>query len=143
MHTYTEKKTFDFSKMDDKAWREFKAVIGTDVDGWRYTRTSDGRCWVHHYLTANQTVGKYMFADCTSLREVVLPEELKSIDDYAFLRCQSLQTLKVPKKTKELGRLPFNYCLSLSDLWLSKGIALNGKVAEHCSHNFKVFNYEK
>lgn len=143
VHTYTEKKTFDFSKMDDKAWREFKAVIGTDVDGWRYTRTSDGRCWVHHYLTANQTVGKYMFADCTSLREVVLPEELKSIDDYAFQRCQSLQTLKVPKKTKELGRLPFNYCLSLSELWLPKGIALNGKVAELCSHNFKVFNYEK
>lgn len=140
-HIYTDVKTFDFDTMDEKQWSTFKAFIGTKQDGVFYTRTDDNKYWAHYNLQAN-TVGMYMFANCSSLCEVILPEGTKRIDNYAFSGCQSIQVLKIPAKTKELGSTPFDYMPSLVELWIPKGIQFQGKINDHCSPAFKAKGYE-
>ena len=72
----------------------------------------------------------------------ILPEGLKYIGYDAFLQCQSLQSMRVPRTTKELGNVPFNSCLSLAELWLPKGIKVNKRFVDHCSHGLKINYYE-
>ena len=141
VHLYTDTKTFDFDNMDEKTWKSFKAFVGTKQDGIFYTRTDDNKYWSHYNLQAN-TLGKNMFANCSSLCEVVLPETTKRIDDYAFTGCQSIQVMKIPQKTKELGKVPFDYMPSLVELWIPKGIQFDGKINDHCSPAFKAHGYE-
>jgi hypothetical protein len=49
-----------------------------------------------------------MFAGCTSLRKILLPNQTRKIDDYAFFDCPALQTITIPPTTTELGQAPFS-----------------------------------
>ena len=140
IHTYTQIKSFDFDNMDEKTWKSFKAYIGSKQDGIFYTRTEDNKYWANYNCQAN-TIGILMFSNCSSLNEIILPENTKRIDHGAFTGCQSIEVLKIPVKTKELGETPFDYCTSLRELYLPQGIEFKGKINDHCSPGFKAHAY--
>ena len=99
--------TYDFDKMTETEWKSFEANIGTKKDGFFYTRTDDNRYWVH-YTCQDSVIGNHMFAGCTSLRKILLPNQTRKIDDYAFFDCPALQTITIPPTTTELGQAPFS-----------------------------------
>lgn len=140
-NSYEEKKVFQFKEMDAKSWREFKNVCGTDFDGYSYS-FSDGICWEEYYLLTN-TVGIKMFADCSSLKVLVLPESVSEIGSWAFSGCQSLHVMRIPKKTKSIGKFPFQYCTSLSKLIIPRGIRYTSpdEVHRNCSPGLQVYDY--
>ena len=140
-NSYEEKKVFQFKEMDAKSWREFKNVCGTDFDGYSYS-FSDGICWEEYYLLTN-TVGINMFADCSSLKVLVLPESVSEIGSLAFSSCQSLHVMRIPKKTKSIGWFPFQYCTSLSKLFIPRGIHYKtpDEVYRNCSPGLRVYDY--
>lgn len=140
-NSYEEKKVFKFKEMDAKSWREFKDVCGTDFDGFSYS-FSDGICWEEFYLLPN-TIGINMFADCSSLKVLVLPESVSEIGSLAFSSCQSLHVMRIPKKTKSIGRFPFQYSSSLSKLFIPRGIHYKtpDEVYRNCSPGLQVYDY--
>lgn len=107
-------KNFDFATMDEVQWREFKKNVGAKMTDRIYTRTDDNKYWVSYFCQAN-AIGCEMFANCTSLREVILPEKLKEIGERAFLSCQSIETMTIPAKVYNVGKQPFAYCVSMRE----------------------------
>ena len=74
------------------------------------------------------------FANCTSLKTVLLPPMLDRIDNYAFENCSSLDNLEFPNTLLVINSRAFQNCTSLSSVNLSEckdfgtieGYAFNG-----------------
>lgn len=52
------------------------------------------------------TIGEGLFADCTELTSVVLPNSVESIGDWAFARC-NLTSITIPENVYEIGGSSF------------------------------------
>lgn len=58
-----------------------------------------------------ETIGEFAFADCNSLKEIILPEGVKEIGRGAFFDCRSLRTAVIPEslelmRTEAFARNP-------------------------------------
>lgn len=49
-------------------------------------------------------ISEYAFKDCSSLKEIQIPESILIIGDQAFSGCARLIDIKIPKTTEELGK---------------------------------------
>lgn len=58
-------------------------------------------------------VGAYSFSDCDNLSEIILPSELKSIEDGAFEYCDNLTEIDIPNSVINIGVGVFDMCTSL------------------------------
>jgi hypothetical protein len=128
----TRTTVYDFSSMTEKQWKEFKTDIGAKQKGVTYSRKDDNTYWAN-YICQKDIVGKYMFADCSSIRKIVLPKTTQGIDDYAFFNCSSLQTIRLPESTKKVGKFPFYHCTSLEEIMAPRAINISLNIAEKCS----------
>lgn len=82
--------------------------------GLAYTRISDTE-YTELSFCVKDVIGEQMFADCTSLSVVKLPQKVKSISDYAFYNCNSLQNIIIPSKA-ERGNNIFQDCPAIIDI---------------------------
>lgn len=57
-----------------------------------------------------------LFADCSKIASVVLPEELREIGSQAFLNCTSLSAFALTDSVTEIAENPFGGCTSLSSI---------------------------
>lgn len=129
---YSNTVIYNFDMMTEKTWKQFKSDIGTKQDGLIYTRKDDNTYWESFFCQKN-IIGKHLFADCSSLQEIVLPQATKKIDNYAFLRCVSLQEIRLPEKVKEVGKTPFFLCTVLEKVLAPKSMTSEGNICEKCS----------
>lgn len=56
------------------------------------------------------------FLGCSSLEEVILPENLSSIGEEVFWSCTSLKTINLPETVTEIGEEAFFGCTSLENI---------------------------
>lgn len=49
------------------------------------------------------------FCDCENLSEVIIEDGVSNIDDYTFYHCTSLKELYIPESVKTIGRLSVGY----------------------------------
>lgn len=75
------------------------------------------------YYCQRNTIGKWMFANCSSLINIILPSSTERIDDYAFKECLCLQSITIPSETKQIGLDPFYKCASLEKIIAPSHIA--------------------
>lgn len=127
-----DNKTYDFDTMNEKQWKSFKSRVGLNHEGLYYTKTEDEEI-LANYTSEKNTIGKYMFKDCSSLYSIILPSSLIKIDDFAFLGCVSLKSIRIPEKVKEVGKTPFSYCFSLEKIEVPRGFMTNSTLATKCS----------
>lgn len=79
-------------------------------------------------------VDAYAFSECRNLREVVLNEGLKKIEDRAFMRCTSLETITLPSTLTEIGIYVFYNCSGLREIVFHEGLHRIGDGSFHsCS----------
>ena len=62
------------------------------------------------------------FADCKSLRSIVIPDGVTSIGDGAFCGCKSLSSLVFPDSVTSIGHSAFSGCDSLESLVLPESV---------------------
>lgn len=75
------------------------------------------------YITGFKDFRYYnMFAGCTSLESVMLPDQVKRISYGAFNGCTSLSSVRLPKQLEVLETSVFDGCKSLSNIELPKGL---------------------
>ena len=64
------------------------------------------------------------FRNCNKLSEIILPDSVDNIADYAFEECTSLKKVTFPEELKKIGVGVFKNCIKLEDLclpiWLNK-----------------------
>ncbi|MGJ8637930.1 MAG: leucine-rich repeat domain-containing protein [Opitutaceae bacterium] len=63
-------------------------------------------------------IGRFAFADCSSLDSITLPSDLSTIPAHCFNRCSNLISLEIPNGVVEIGEYAFSNCLSLTSVIL-------------------------
>lgn len=74
------------------------------------TNTLIAGCGNSTIPTSVTAIGDYAFANCTSLHELNLHNQLTSIGEWAFLNCSSLTSLRVPASLTHVGGSAFAAC---------------------------------
>ncbi|NLL55875.1 MAG: leucine-rich repeat protein [Clostridiales bacterium] len=75
------------------------------------------------------TLSEYAFANCTSLREIHLPDSVTSIGAYAFASCTSLTDITLPKGIDSISERTFSGCESLKEITLPSNVLFVGQAA--------------
>jgi uncharacterized repeat protein (TIGR02543 family) len=76
-----------------------------------------------------ESLGKYAFADCTSLTSINLPASLTTIATYAFSGCTALTEISIPAGVTELSDYLFSGCTELTTVLLQDGLSGIGAYA--------------
>ena len=118
--------------MTEKEWKGFKRDIGDKQEGRFYTRSNDNSYWTH-YTSQKNVIGENMFARCSSLHSIILPQSTTEIGDYAFMRCISLKKITIPQKTETLGKKAFLNCTSLEKVLAPAKMQTKGVACDKCS----------
>ena len=61
-------------------------------------------------------IGAAAFMNYVNLKEIVLPETVKSLDQYAFAGCTALTSFKLPEGITEITEAVFSGCSSLQEV---------------------------
>ncbi len=78
-------------------------------------------------------IGAYCFYNCTGLSALSLPNGLTSIGDYAFAKCDGFTVLSLPNTVTSIGSHVFSACSNLANLTLSNTLQTIGTYAfEKC-----------
>lgn len=72
-------------------------------------------------------IEKSAFADCTSLKKVVIPEGIEEIGANAFDNCTALETISLPNSLSKIGTDAFNECSSLKYFTFENGAYLGNE----------------
>jgi len=84
-------------------------------------------------------IGNEAFMGCDSLKQVILPESVKSIGEGAFTLCKKLKSFNIPSGVTVLPLCAFSQCSSLDSIDLPANIKTIGKMAFYgCTHIQKV-----
>ena len=59
----------------------------------------------------------YVFSGCTNLTEITLPESLYSIGKSAFQACKRLTSITIPSSVKYIGKAAFSVCDNLNSVY--------------------------
>lgn len=70
-----------------------------------------------------KTVGALAFLECEVLSEVTLPENLEVIGDGAFQGCKKIENITLPETLKKIGDLAFYNCEALKQISIPDGVA--------------------
>ena len=74
-------------------------------------------------------IGNSAFEGCTSLEKVTLKEGLVTIGDKAFKGCSSLTSITMPATVQKIGNYAFENCTKLKTVKLNEGLLTIGKKA--------------
>ena len=80
-------------------------------------------------------IAEQAFADCKSLRYIVLPRNLKEIKERAFEGCIMLEQVLFPESLKKIGLSAFKGCVSLKTVDLSRlkgAVDIGARAFEGC-----------
>ncbi|MBO6262911.1 MAG: leucine-rich repeat domain-containing protein, partial [Clostridia bacterium] len=64
----------------------------------------------------------WVFADCTSLKSVTLPEGIEWIGSYNFSGCTALEEINIPSTVTVIGVGAFRDCTSLTSIEIPEGV---------------------
>ncbi len=93
-----------------------------------------------------QKIESYAFSMCVNLKEIYLPNSLKSIENHAFYGCDSLESIKIPEGVESIEALVFSGCSSLKEIYLPsslKEIADNAFYQHQTNDSGPVFIVKK
>ncbi len=80
-----------------------------------------------------KTIEKNAFMYCAALEEIELPDGLETLGDQAFYRCSALKKVSVPEGVEKLGYATFMFCESLEEITLPKSLKeIGDSVFSHC-----------
>lgn len=70
-----------------------------------------------------------VFAECSSLTSITIPEGVTSIGDSAFQRCSSLTDVVIPEGVAEIGNYAFHFCSSLARMTIPDSVTAISQTA--------------
>ncbi len=81
------------------------------------------------------SIGKWAFSDCTSLAEIIIPDDVTSIKVGAFHGCTSLAEIIIPEGVTSIEGAVFQKCTSLTEITIPNGVnSIMGYTFDCCSN---------
>lgn len=87
------------------------------------------------------TIQAYAFKDCYSLSSIDLPSSVTSLGDYAFSGCQQLKKIELPSSVETVGQSAFDGCSNIEEMTLPKIYNNNAYGNNHFSSLFGGYDY--
>lgn len=92
-----------------------------------------GTGWTLHiadvdFLSHVSSVTNSMFGG-TDVDSIVLPDNIKKIDEGAFSNCSSLESIVIPDSVNSIDQLAFTFCTSLKDITIPDSVVTIGEEA--------------
>ncbi len=88
-------------------------------------------------------IGDYAFSYCIGLKEINIPNSVKSIGKYAFYNCAGLQNIIIPDSVVRIGKYAFYSCTGLSDIAIPYSVSYIGDEAFSFCTNLKNITADK
>ena len=80
------------------------------------------------------TIQNYAFSNCSSLTRLTIGSGVQTIGNNAFDNCTALESLIIPNNVQTIGNSAFSYCRALESLTIGSGIQTLGNNAfDHCT----------
>ncbi|MCR5456960.1 MAG: leucine-rich repeat domain-containing protein [Clostridiales bacterium] len=76
---------------------------------------------VYASMCSGTEIGRFAFAYCVSLSSVVLPGDLKILQDGTFTHCSSLKISELPETLEKIESQVFSFCESIESMSLPQG----------------------
>ena len=87
-------------------------------------------------------IAEGVFANCTALTEIHLPESITSIGRQAFENCSSLTSITIPHRVETILGDAFSGCTGLTSITIPKSVnAIGGNAFSGCS-NLRLVTFE-
>lgn len=77
-------------------------------------------------------IGEKAFNDHFKLKEIVIPNTIKKIEDSIFLNCYSLESVVIPESVTEVGVAIFDGCVSLNSVVIPDHIDISNGFYAGC-----------
>lgn len=89
-----------------------------------------------------RTIAYAAFADCASLKNIVIPDGTTSIADEAFSGCANLESITLPDSLTEMGTGLFEQCAKLQSLTIPKNVTeIEYLFSDDCPGNLVTLNW--
>ncbi|MDE6361784.1 MAG: leucine-rich repeat domain-containing protein, partial [Clostridia bacterium] len=107
--------------------QKFKVIV---TQGSYGTEDDLGNC-LERYLGEDERyvvdddikkLGESSFCNCSTLREVAIPQSVVEIDDKAFLNCKALTQVELPDSLEIIGWRAFEGCKAISELKIPQSV---------------------
>lgn len=114
----------DLYTSENNATLPFTLVQGTLEISATATEIKDYAFYNYHRIekltfegrTEPLTIGKYAFAGCAALNEVVISSRVTELGEYAFANCETLGKAELGQRIQTLGKSAFENCVALEEL---------------------------
>lgn len=73
-----------------------------------------------------RSIGEVAFEDCTQLVSLHIPSSVLEIGEYAFAKCKNLSSLIIPSSVKVIGEYAFDSCKKIKFLTIEEGVTIVG-----------------
>ena len=81
-----------------------------------------------------KSIEYYAFADCSSLRSVIIGDNVDSIEYHAFEDCSSLRSITIPKSVRSINYMVFSGCTSLESVIIGDNVeSIEHSAFQNCS----------
>ena len=84
-------------------------------------------------------IGAEAFNNCRNLTDVILPANLKRIEESTFENCKNLNSIDIPESVTEIGKDAFSNCENLKSISLKQGLLSIGAGAFYRCKNLTTF----
>ena len=74
------------------------------------------------FNTLVETIGETAFANCQTLKSIVIPNRVKAIEAQAFVNCKKLVDVTIPDGVESIGKAAFNNCYALKAITLPASV---------------------
>ena len=77
----------------------------------------------------SKSIDLYLFADSYNLKEVVIGNNVETIEQCAFMSCDALTEITIPNSVTSIGSYAFDRCAKLKNVVIGRGV----KTIEECA----------
>ena len=82
-----------------------------------------------------KSLGQGAFDGCEALNEITMPDTIKVIEDYTFLGCTNLMKISLSSNLERIGNGAFELCIGLTDIKLPETItSIGDKAFRYCEN---------
>ena len=105
-----------------KKFKKKNAIIVKTSYGKLFVDDKTGECYLFDDNGNLDDINKVKriecsaFENCTSLKNIKIPDSVEGIEAWAFYNCTSLKSIKIPSSVKYIGYGAFDYCISLKEV---------------------------
>lgn len=123
-------------------------LVQSGIDPLKYMNKIPTRCFYKWYDSVSivipnniKSIQELAFWDCRGLTSITIPDSVTSIGDSAFWGCSGLTSITIPDSITSISRGMFSGCSNLTNIVISdKVTSINEYTFENCN-SLKSINY--